>query len=312
MSTANQHDTHNPNSLLYYAPRRLRDRANALRSIQPRPGDAGPSIPTASLERRDTAVLGQQAQDTAPPPNPFPEILRSSWEPEAIQTLLVLSQRARRNQIFAVVTHFAAVAGIAGGIAFLYVVNFTGSQDRALPVKTGGTSVVALPQSETAPIVQPSQKALPPNIAIAVADADAKINRPLPPEITMMTLRPVTTSGFHASAANAFPPTKSPAPETARRMDTKEVAALINRGEDLLSSGDIPAARLLLQRAAEAHDAHAAFDLAGTYDPKVIGQLSRGGGGPDVAQARLWYQRARDWGSPDAPRQLEALGSANR
>jgi hypothetical protein len=224
--------------------------------------------------------------------------------------LLVLSQRARRNQIFAVVTRFATVAGIAGGIALFYVVNFTGSRDRALPVKTSGTSIVAMPQSETALIDQPPQKTLPPNFA--VADADAKINQPLPPEITMMTLRPVTTSGFQTSAANAFPPTESPAPETARQMDTKEIAALIKRGEELLSNGDIAAARLLLQRAAETHDARAAFVLAGTYDPMLIGQISRGGGGSDVALARVWYQRARDWGSPDAPKQLEALVSANR
>jgi hypothetical protein len=95
-------------------------------------------------------------------------------------------------------------------------------------------------------------------------------------------------------------------------MDPKEIAALIKRGEELLSNGDIAAARLLLQRAAETHDARAAFVLAGTYDPMLIGQISRGGGGSDVALARVWYQRARDWGSPDAPRQLEALASANR
>ena len=74
MSTANQHDTHDPNSLLYYAPRRLRDGAKTLRSIRPRPEDGAQSIPIAFLER---------TQDTAPPPSPFPETLRS-LESEAI------------------------------------------------------------------------------------------------------------------------------------------------------------------------------------------------------------------------------------
>jgi hypothetical protein len=224
--------------------------------------------------------------------------------------LRLLSQRARRNQIFAVFTRFAAVVGIAAGIAFLYVVNFPGSREQAPPVKTGGTSVAAMPQSETAPMDQPPQNTPPPNVA--VADADAKINEALPVEIKMMTTRPVTTTGIQTSAATAFLPAESPAPETARRMDPKEIAALIKRGEELLSNGDISAARLLLQRAAETHDARAAFVLAGTYDPMVIGQFSRGGGGSDVALARVWYQRARDWGSPDAPKQLEALASANR
>jgi hypothetical protein len=309
MSTANQHDTHDPNSLLYYAPRRLRDGDKALRSIRPRPEDGAQSIPIAFLERLDTAALGERTQDTAPLPSPFPESLRS-LEPEAIESLRLLSQRARRNQIFAVFTRFAAVVGIAAGIAFLYVVNFTGSREQAPPVKSGGTSVAAMPQSETAPMDQPPQNTPPPNIA--VADADTKINQPLPVEIEMMTTRPVTTTGIQTSAATAFLPAESPAPETARRMDPKEIAALIKRGEELLSNGDISAARLLLQRAAETHDARAAFVLAGTYDPMVIGQFSRGGGGSDMALARVWYQRARDWGSPDAPRQLEALASANR
>jgi hypothetical protein len=300
MSTANQHDTHDPNSLLYYAPRRLRDGAKTLRSIRPRPEDGAQSIPIAFLER---------TQDTAPPPSPFPETLRS-LESEAIESLRLLSQRARRNQILAVFTRFAAVVGIAAGIAFLYVVNITGSREQAPPVKTGGTSVAAMPQSETAPMDQPPQKSSSPNVA--VADADAKINQPLPVEIEMMTTRPVTTTGIQTSAATAFLPAESPAPETARRMDPKEIAALIKRGEELLSNGDIAAARLLLQRAAETHDARAAFVLAGTYDPMVMGQFSRGGGGSDVALARVWYQRARDWGSPDAPKQLEALASANR
>src|SRR5664279_5394775 len=298
MSTANQHDTHDPNSLLYYAPRRLRDGAKTLRSIRPRPEDGAQSIPIAFLER---------TQDTAPPPSPFPETLRS-LESEAIESLRLLSQRARRNQIFAVFTRFAAVVGIAAGIAFLYVVNFTGSREQASPAKTGSTSVAALPQSETAPMDQPPQKTPPPNSAVA----DAKINEPPPVEINMMTTRPVTTTGIQTSAATASLPAESPAPETARQMDPKEIAALIKRGEELLSNGDISAARLLLQRAAETHDVRAAFVLAGTYDPMLIGQISRGGGGSDVALARVWYQRARDWGSPDAPRQLEALTSANR
>ena len=69
---------------------------------------------------------------------------------------------------------------------------------------------------------------------------------------------------------------------------------------------------LLLQRAAEAHNARAAFELAATYDPIVIKQLGNNTARPDLALARAWYQRARDWGSPDAAKQLEALASAER
>ena len=65
-------------------------------------------------------------------------------------------------------------------------------------------------------------------------------------------------------------------------------------------------------RGAEAHNARAAFELAATYDPIVIRQLGNNSARPDLALARAWYQRARDWGSPDAPKQLEALASADR
>jgi hypothetical protein len=113
-------------------------------------------------------------------------------------------------------------------------------------------------------------------------------------------------------AANASPVTLAAAPATARQMDPKEITALIKRGEEFASNGDVPAARLLLQRAAEAHDARAAFELAATYDPLVIKRLGNNSARPDLALARAWYQRARDWGSPDAPKQLEALASADR
>lgn len=91
---------------------------------------------------------------------------------------------------------------------------------------------------------QPPQK--PPSPNVAVADADAKINQPLPVEIKMMATRPVTATVSQTSAATAFLPAESSAPETARRMEPKEIAALIKRGEELLSNGDVSAARLLL------------------------------------------------------------------
>jgi hypothetical protein len=34
--------------------------------------------------------------------------------------------------------------------------------------------------------------------------------------------------------------------------------------------------------------------------------------GPDLVQARNWYQKAREWGSPEAQRLLDALASYQR
>jgi TPR repeat protein len=80
----------------------------------------------------------------------------------------------------------------------------------------------------------------------------------------------------------------------------------------MLASGDLQAARLQLTRAAEAHDPRAALLLAKTFDPIARRQYGAADPGPDLAQARNWYQRAREWGSPEAQRQLDALASYPR
>jgi TPR repeat protein len=92
-------------------------------------------------------------------------------------------------------------------------------------------------------------------------------------------------------------------------MSANAIAALVRRAQEMLATGDIREARSLLTQAAEAHDARAALILARTFDPNVSRQSAVTDPAPDVAQARGWYQRAREWGSPDAQRQLDALAS---
>jgi hypothetical protein len=108
----------------------------------------------------------------------------------------------------------------------------------------------------------------------------------------------------------AAPVPAAPQSELVRNLDPKEVAALVRRGQDLLAGGDVQSARLLLQRAAEARDARAALLYGKTYDPVVLRQIGASGPLVDVAQARLWYQKAREWGEPEAQRQLDALASS--
>jgi len=125
-------------------------------------------------------------------------------------------------------------------------------------------------------------------------------------------ITPGIAAKLATTGSNASPVVDGAAREPARQMDPKEIAALVKRGEELASFGDIAAARLLLQRAAEARDPRAAYQLAATYDPIVTKQLGRNSVAPDLALARIWYQRARDWGSQEAPKQLEALATAGR
>jgi hypothetical protein len=94
-----------------------------------------------------------------------------------------------------------------------------------------------------------------------------------------------------------------------RNLDRDEIDALVKRGEDFIASGDLAAARLVLQRAAEGGDAGAALTLAGTYDPLVLEKLGVQGLSADIAKARAWYERAKEFGSTEAPRRLEMLAS---
>ena len=93
----------------------------------------------------------------------------------------------------------------------------------------------------------------------------------------------------------------------ARLVDKEELANLLKRGRYLLSIGDIAPARLLLERAANAHEASAAFDLAGTYDPAVLIRSHVLGIAPDLAMARMWYERALNLGHSEAQQRLTQL-----
>ena len=92
-----------------------------------------------------------------------------------------------------------------------------------------------------------------------------------------------------------------------RRISADELATLMTRAKGLLAAGDIPPARLLLERAADAQEPGAALMLAQTYDPSVLGTQDTRNVTADPALARTWYQRAAQLGSADAQRRLSQL-----
>src|SRR6266404_1374652 len=111
-----------------------------------------------------------------------------------------------------------------------------------------------------------------------------------------------------AAPAAAVPAAAAPvAAPPARKLDPDELAKFLTRAKSLLAAGDIPSARLLLERAADAQDAGAALMLARTYDPDVLGTQDTRNITPDPAMARAWYQKAGQLGSTDAQRRLAQL-----
>jgi hypothetical protein len=108
----------------------------------------------------------------------------------------------------------------------------------------------------------------------------------------------------------AVPVAESPAPvPSIHRLDPDAIASLLKRADALIANGDVAAARLVLRRAANARDAHAAVALAETYDPAFLEKLGVHGFVPDLAMARSWYEKASAFGSAEAPQRLETLAS---
>jgi hypothetical protein len=110
--------------------------------------------------------------------------------------------------------------------------------------------------------------------------------------------------------APAPPPVQSVAPAPTRTLDPAEIDVLVKQGQQFVAAGDFVTARLVFQRAAEAGNAAAALALGASYDPVVLSRLGVRGIDADVAKARAWYQKAKDFGAPDADRRLSTL--ANR
>lgn len=108
-------------------------------------------------------------------------------------------------------------------------------------------------------------------------------------------------------ARQSAPPVVQQAASPSRALEREVIAGLVKRGEAYLENGDLASARLVLQRAAEAGNARAAFALGASFDPRVLKKSGLIGAVADAAQARAWYEKAKEFGSPEAPQRLEQL-----
>lgn len=86
---------------------------------------------------------------------------------------------------------------------------------------------------------------------------------------------------------------------------------LVQKGDGNMQEGKIAAARLFYRSAAENGYAPAALALGATFDARQLARWKVAGGiQPDPAEARKWYEKARELGSAEAERRLQDL--ANR
>ena len=89
--------------------------------------------------------------------------------------------------------------------------------------------------------------------------------------------------------------------------DGVQAVKLIARASALLEQGNIGAARIVLERAAELGSAQASFLLAETYDPLILRNFGTYGTQGDPTKAQTLYARAEAGGIKEAKTRAEAL-----
>jgi hypothetical protein len=96
-------------------------------------------------------------------------------------------------------------------------------------------------------------------------------------------------------------------PAAVEAQGNPEATRLIARASALLGKGDIGAARIVLEHAAEAGSAQASFMLAETYDPAILSAWGTYGTRGEATKAREFYAKAHAGGIQEAKDRFNAL-----
>ena len=232
-------------------------------------------------------------------------------EPDPSEYITPLLEKRRTSISSRVLAGACAVAAVA-----ILVALFSSDATRDIVVNVRASMAAVFPAPSAGAQSDPSQ--------LTALDRQNDPARPSAPEnqtigrsVTTAAAEPVreeikmayqSALQGRAPAADAVAELTTPA-DAIHHLDADVIAALLRRADALIASGDVAAARLVLRRAADAGDAGAAMTLAGTYDPANLAKLGVHGIVPDVAMARSWYEKARKFGSAEAPQRLEMLAS---
>ena len=121
-----------------------------------------------------------------------------------------------------------------------------------------------------------------------------------------ITPEPTVNSSI-SKAAHVIEVAATAQPPAAEAQENPEATKLIARARTLLGQGNIGAARIVLERAAETGSARASFTLAETYDPVILSTWGTYGTRGDAMKARELYAKAHAGGILDAKDRLERL-----
>jgi hypothetical protein len=208
------------------------------------------------------------------------------------------------SQRTSILTRVVAGGLVVSAFAILVAVGVFNSNVTRVPIDEARTPMGGATEDQSAMQAasnQPAVRQIPPKDPALVSD-------PVTPASNASSPRLETPSAEAAPQSQApAARTENEAPAPSKTLDAETLAALMTRAKSLLALGDIAAARLLLERAADAQDASAAFLLAQTYDPAVLGVRDTRSITPDPVMARDWYRKAASFGSADAQQRLTQL-----
>ena len=232
---------------------------------------------------------------------------RLTLRPEQIQEpiqqpVVPFSTAPTFSGVLRLTSRVAAAATVVGIVGYLWGFKLSTKMPELTPGSGQGN-------------VLPARSTSVASLAASNRDLDPPVARTatigLPPIDRRGAANPVT------SVDAAQPPVLLPPPQTVSPSVTPQspgasedavIAAKMKIGVELMTYGEVAAARVMFQRAAEAGDGAGAFALAETYDPLVLGGLRlRQVITPDIALARTWYERARDLGSLEARDRISRL-----
>jgi hypothetical protein len=127
---------------------------------------------------------------------------------------------------------------------------------------------------------------------------------------TALVVQPPSASQAQIETKSVAPKQPAPLPRAPVLSPADRDAAekFIARGEAEIAQGNIAVARQFLLRAAQIGLARGAMLLAATHDPRELARWGVQGVQPNVAEARKWYERARELGAPEAEGRLAGLG----
>ncbi|MCP3393615.1 hypothetical protein NLM27_33180 [Bradyrhizobium sp. CCGB12] len=261
----------------------------------------------ADLSQDDPVPLFLSDPLGAPDPSEYaPVELRSRIVPRVLAAVLVVSTLAVLVTLYQSDFRGLLAANAGNWVGFAADQAMAAVRTPAIPQTPlkdpGRVSDTKLASADTQAILAP---ATPSREAIATAYQTAL--QAQTPAAVAAPPAPVAAPPVPVAAPPASVAAPAAPPPPAKTLDADTLAGLMTRAKSLLGVGDIAAARLLLERAANAQDPTAAFMLAQSYDPAVLGTSDSRRISADATAARDWYQKAAALGSADARQRLGQL-----